>query len=485
MTSGSNIWLALWVVLVFCGTEASTGDVGVLLAPATPGNRAFPALLAFGDSILDTGNNDNVLTITKCNFPPYGRDFPGGKATGNGKVLSDVIVREGLGVKSALPAFLDPNLPSEELATGVCFASGGSGLDQLTAKLQNVISITDQLNFFKQHIQKLEGAVGPEKAKGTISDSLFLVSSGNNDIAITYFVLLRNLLLDIDLSTTQLDMHGLGARKFAYLSTLPLGSLPAGKTVVGGLLRDCAASANQAAKMFNSKLEAELNNLNSNLAGAKIVVIDVFNPLLNDLLMPPPVAVARGCWRYHTCATNSVRVHDPMHLTIYFGTLRIPQKEQTGSSSQKSSSTGRKITLRSLDGEDFEVDEAVALESQTIKHMIEDDSADNGIPLPNVTSKILSKVIEYCKKHVEAPKSDDRSASDADFVKVDQATLFDLILAANYLNIKSLLDLTCQTVADMIKGKTPEEIRKTFNNKNDFTQEEEEEVRRENQWAFE
>ena len=59
------------------------------------------------------------------------------------------------------------------------------------------------------------------------------------------------------------------------------------------------------------------------------------------------------------------------------------------------------------------------------------------------------------------------------------------IQAANYLNIKSLLDLTCQTVADMIKGKTPEEIRKTFNIKNDFTPEEEEEVRRENQWAFE
>ena len=57
--------------------------------------------------------------------------------------------------------------------------------------------------------------------------------------------------------------------------------------------------------------------------------------------------------------------------------------------------------------------------------------------------------------------------------------------AANYLNIKNLLDLTCQTVADMIKGKTPEEIRTTFNIKNDFTAEEEEEVRRENQWAFE
>ncbi|KAE8667342.1 SKP1-like protein 1B [Hibiscus syriacus] len=153
-------------------------------------------------------------------------------------------------------------------------------------------------------------------------------------------------------------------------------------------------------------------------------------------------------------------------------------------------STSKKIMLRSSDGEAFEVEEAVAVESQTIKHMIEDDCAGNEIPIPNVTSKILSKVLEYCKKHVDAATKeknteDEIKAWDADFVGVDQNTLFDLILAANYLNIKSLLDLTCQTVADMIKGKTPEEIRKTFNIKNDFTPEEEEEVRRENQWAFE
>ena len=57
--------------------------------------------------------------------------------------------------------------------------------------------------------------------------------------------------------------------------------------------------------------------------------------------------------------------------------------------------------------------------------------------------------------------------------------------AANYLNIKNILDLTCQNVADMIKGKMPEEIRKTFDINNDFTLGEEEEVRRGNQWAFE
>ena len=57
--------------------------------------------------------------------------------------------------------------------------------------------------------------------------------------------------------------------------------------------------------------------------------------------------------------------------------------------------------------------------------------------------------------------------------------------AADYLNIKNLLDLTCETVACMMKGKTVEEIRKKFNIKNDYTPQEEEEVRGENQWAFE
>ncbi|KAM7496422.1 hypothetical protein LguiA_020836 [Lonicera macranthoides] len=148
------------------------------------------------------------------------------------------------------------------------------------------------------------------------------------------------------------------------------------------------------------------------------------------------------------------------------------------------------IVLQSSDKETFEVEEAVAMESQTIKHMIEDDCVDTSIPLPNVTSKTLAKVIVYCKKHVVKDKTCDHEEElkkfDVEFMKgLDQDTLFDLILAANYLNIKSLLDLTCQTVADMIKDKSPEEIRKIFNIKNDFTPEEEDAVRQENAWAFE
>lgn len=121
------------------------------------------------------------------------------------------------------------------------------------------------------------------------------------------------------------------------------------------------------------------------------------------------------------------------------------------------------------------------------------------MPLPNVKSDILEKVIQFCSHYVQClqdagvtdekdlpnDEKQDLDKWNKDFTRVDQQTLFELILAANYLNIKPLLDLTCMTVANMIKGKTPEEIRKTFNIENDFTKEEEEEVRRENQWAFE
>ena len=88
------------------------------------------------------------------------------------------------------------------------------------------------------------------------------------------------------------------------------------------------------------------------------------------------------------------------------------------------------LLLRSSDGETFEVEEAVALQLQTIKLVFGDDCANKEVTVHNVSSSILSKVIEYCKKHVDSGDDDDITAWDADFVKVDQATLFDLILVS-------------------------------------------------------
>ncbi|KAK1355684.1 hypothetical protein POM88_048940 [Heracleum sosnowskyi] len=135
-------------------------------------------------------------------------------------------------------------------------------------------------------------------------------------------------------------------------------------------------------------------------------------------------------------------------------------------------SASKMIMLRSSDNETFKVEEAVAFLSKTIKHMIEHDCADTVIHLPKVSSTILAKVIEYCKKHVTSPKGDNETnktaednelkSFDEEFVKVDKKILFGLIMAANYLKIKSLSDLTCQAVDDMIEEKTPEEIRNFF-----------------------
>ncbi|KAG5458269.1 MAG: S-phase kinase-associated protein 1A-like protein [Olpidium bornovanus] len=156
------------------------------------------------------------------------------------------------------------------------------------------------------------------------------------------------------------------------------------------------------------------------------------------------------------------------------------------------------VVLQSSDDELFTVSKEVAERSVLIKNMIEDvgESDESPIPLPNVNSQVLKKVIEYCEHHKSDPmptgeseeesgrrRSDDIEEWDQNFMKVEQEMLFEIILAANYLDIKPLLDVGCKTVANIIKGKTPEEIRKTFNIQNDFTPEEEEQIRKENEWA--
>lgn len=68
---------------------------------------------------------------------------------------------------------------------------------------------------------------------------------------------------------------------------------------------------------------------------------------------------------------------------------------------------------------------------------------------------------------------------------LDTSNLLDLMKAANYLDIRSVVDLTNKTMAERIKNKTPEEVRVIFSIENDFTPEEELGLRKDNEWAFE
>jgi S-phase kinase-associated protein 1 len=97
------------------------------------------------------------------------------------------------------------------------------------------------------------------------------------------------------------------------------------------------------------------------------------------------------------------------------------------------------IKLQSADGEIFDTDVNIAKCSGTIKTMLEDLGMDEGedevVPLPNVNSAILRKVIQWATYHKDDPvqqdddenkekRTDDISSWDADFLKVHFSTLY-------------------------------------------------------------
>ncbi|KAK3023189.1 hypothetical protein RJ639_044176 [Escallonia herrerae] len=93
---------------------------------------AAPALYVFGDSLLDSGNNNFLLTIARANFKPYGVNFARG-ATGrftNGKTVADFIA-EYLGLQFSPPYM---SFHGSVPLTGLNYASGACGIVPETGK---------------------------------------------------------------------------------------------------------------------------------------------------------------------------------------------------------------------------------------------------------------------------------------------------------------------------------------------------------------
>ncbi|OLY80245.1 E3 ubiquitin ligase complex SCF subunit sconC [Smittium mucronatum] len=132
---------------------------------------------------------------------------------------------------------------------------------------------------------------------------------------------------------------------------------------------------------------------------------------------------------------------------------------------------------------------------------------EQGVPLPNVSLPILTKIIEYCQHYQDVeqndiqleehqrfespsrnphvlikPKGLEPNEFDLEYIRVDQSTLYELIMAANYLDIKPLLDLACYSVAKMFSEKSPQEIRDTFGLSNNLDLNQEAELSKRNCW---
>ncbi|XP_062193273.1 GDSL esterase/lipase EXL3-like [Phragmites australis] len=282
------------------------------------GRPRVPAILVFGDSIVDTGNNNAVLTLTKSDFRPYGKDLNGGVPTGrfsNGRIPPDFLASR-LGLKDLVPAYLGTDLTDDDLLTGVSFASGGTGYDPLTSTLVAVLPMQEELNMFAEYKEKLAGVVGDEAAARIIAESLFLVCAGTDDIANNYYLApVRQLQYDISAyvdflvqqaSDFMKQLYQQGARRIAILGLPPIGCVPSQRTVAGGLARSCDPARNRAAQQFNSKLKEEIRRLQKELQCQRIGYVDIYD-VLQDMITDPCKygfdVSSRGC-----CGTGDFEV---------------------------------------------------------------------------------------------------------------------------------------------------------------------------------
>ncbi|XP_071711244.1 GDSL esterase/lipase APG-like [Rutidosis leptorrhynchoides] len=299
-------WALLVVLLAIVVTASKAQDSAALV----------PAIISFGDSAVDVGNNDYLPTIFKANYQPYGRDFANHEPTGrfcNGKLATD-ITADTLGFTAYPPAYLSPEAKGKNLLIGANFASAGSGYDDKTAINSHAIPLSSQLQYYKEYQSKLAKVAGSSKSASIIKDALYLISAGNSDFVQNYYVnpfinkvytadQYGSYLVGIFTSFVK-DLYGLGARRIGVTSLPPLGCLPAVRTIFGYHEKGCVSNINTDAQAFNKKVNAAANHLGKQLPGLKIVIFDIFQPLY-DLVKDPAsqgfVEATRGC-----CGTGKV-----------------------------------------------------------------------------------------------------------------------------------------------------------------------------------
>ncbi|KAL4378072.1 hypothetical protein GQ457_02G021920 [Hibiscus cannabinus] len=225
----------------------------------------FPAIIIFGDSSVDPGNNNYINTFFKANLTPYGTNFPGHLPTGR---------------------------------TGVSFASAGSGYDDLTTTLSNVITVSRQVEMFGSYIDKLKGIVGDEEAKSIIAKALVLISAGTNDVIFNFFdIPTRRLEFNFDGYTGFLlqrledlveEIYDLGCRKIIVVGLPPIGCLPFQMTLgfENPRNRHCLEDQNSDARSYNKKLVRLLPEIQAELPRSKLVYADAYQPLMDMINHP-------------------------------------------------------------------------------------------------------------------------------------------------------------------------------------------------------
>ncbi|XP_006659756.1 GDSL esterase/lipase At1g71691 [Oryza brachyantha] len=285
-----------------------------LVATAAAGKPAVPALFVFGDSLIDNGNNNNLASLAKANYYPYGIDFAGG-ATGrfcNGYTIVDELA-ELLGLP-LLPPYSQASGNGKQLLHGVNFASAAAGiLDDTGGNFVGRIPFNQQIDNFEAAVEQIAGAVGKEAAAAMVARSILFVGLGSNDYLNNYLMPNYNTrrqyspaqfadLLAARYAAQLTRLYEAGARKFVVAGVGSMGCIP--NVLAQSVESLCSPEVDGLVLPFNANVRAMIDRLNGGagagggLAGARLVFLDnygVFKGILGDPAAHGFRVVDRGC----------------------------------------------------------------------------------------------------------------------------------------------------------------------------------------------
>ncbi|KAI3697907.1 hypothetical protein L6452_31010 [Arctium lappa] len=302
--------LTMVVVLMFLavtGFRPATAIAIVQIRQIATKNNVS-GVFVFGDSSVDPGNNNHLATTDKSNFPPYGMDFFDGHATGrfsNGRLATDFIA-EALGYMKAIQPYLESGMPRAiNLSHGVSFASAGSGYDNFTAQVSNVLSMSHQLKYFAHYKLHLGQKIGVKKADESIRNAVFVLSMGTNDFLQNYYVEpTRSAQYTVEQYGDYLisllfgyvkKMYSLGARRLVVVGVVPFGCMPLVKTLKDTI--KCDDEYNNVALSFNRKIKKALVTMKTSL-GMKTAYADAYSLIQRAIQNPKKygfVETSKGC----------------------------------------------------------------------------------------------------------------------------------------------------------------------------------------------
>ncbi|XP_026451204.1 GDSL esterase/lipase At2g04570-like [Papaver somniferum] len=258
-------------------------NILVLSAWQIAGKNTLP------EGLILLGENDQVLNLVQ----------EGGKPTGrfcNGRLVTNFL-SQMLGIKNSIPAYLDPAFGIEDFATGVSFASAGTGYDDATSNLFAVIPLSKELEYFKEYLKKLSSFLGKDGAVKTARESLYFISIGANNFLLNYFTVPARSTSQYTIAEYEdfligiarnflIELYSLGAKNIVLVGLPPSGCLPLVKTLNLVPRRPSLEEMKKASKDFNVKLQNLVATLSIELDGIELVYADIYNPLLKIIQNP-------------------------------------------------------------------------------------------------------------------------------------------------------------------------------------------------------